>query len=460
MSASSPLRLCLIEDDPIMGESLYDRFLLEDYDCDWCKTAQEAASKVGQRTYAAVVSDIKLPDRDGEVLFRDMLAQHAVLPPWLFITGYGSVDRAVALLKLGAVDYITKPFDLDDLMSKLRALTVASRLAAPPASAPQIGVSPALQRMEALLPRIAAQAGTVLISGESGVGKEVVARRLHALFGQGNDTPFVAVNCGALSESLLEAELFGHEKGAFTGAVRSHKGVFEQANGGTLFLDEIGDTPLPMQVRLLRAIQERCITRVGGERSIPIDIKLVCATHQNLKKRVEDGLFREDLYYRIHIVHLKIPPLRERREDILWFVRLFLDESPGSTRYAHLNPAAEETLLKHDWPGNIRELKHTLERACIFSNGGEIGPDDLFEPGLFESESSESRVDTSSQAPQTSLHDILRRTEQGHIHQALQSFGGHMGKTAEALGISRKNLWEKMKKLGLSDAKPKENTEP
>lgn len=266
MNAFPPLRLCLIEDDPIMGESLYDRFQLEGYGCDWYKSAAQAASAVGRQAYAAVVSDIRLPDQDGEMLFRQMQTKHAVLPPWLFITGYGSIDRAVALLKLGAVDYIAKPFDLDELMDKLRALTVASRLAASQDTSSSLGFSPALQRLETLLPRIAAQATTVLISGESGVGKEVLARRLHGLFAQGGEAPFVAVNCGALSDSLLEAELFGHEKGAFTGAVRSHKGVFEQASGGTLFLDEIGDMPLPMQVRLLRAIQERSITRVGGER--------------------------------------------------------------------------------------------------------------------------------------------------------------------------------------------------
>ena len=220
-----------------------------------------------------------------------------------------------------------------------------------------------------MLPRLAQHAATILISGESGVGKEKVALELHRADAGGAGRPFVAVNCGAVTESLLEAELFGHEKGAFTGAARARKGYFEQANGGTLFLDEIGEMPLAMQVKLLRAIQERSITRVGGEAPIPVSLRLICATHRDLKQMVEQGTFREDLLYRINVIQLKVPPLRERKDDILWLVRLFLDQyaAQHQTTRKSLHASAELAVLEYPWPGNVRELKHAIERAYILS---------------------------------------------------------------------------------------------
>jgi DNA-binding NtrC family response regulator len=299
-----------------------------------------------------------------------------------------------------------------------------------------------MTRIAEILPRLAREAKIVLLTGESGVGKEVVARALHRLAGA--DTPFVALNCAALTESLLETELFGHEKGAFTGATRSRRGVFEQAHGGTLLLDEVGDMPLSMQAKLLRVIQERQVVRVGGERSIPVDVRLICATHRDLRTMVQQGSFREDLYYRIHVIQLRIPPLRERREDILWLARRFLLEYAQSHGGAakSLSPEAEEALVAYDWPGNVRELRHTLERACILSTAPLIDAGDLFP--LQEKTGGEAQ-------PLTALDDYLRECERAYLKEALARHGYQIGRTAAALGISRKTLWEKMKKLSLND---------
>lgn len=428
-------RILLIEDDPIMGESLMDRFELEGLTADWAQTGAEGRRRLESGSYGVVLSDIRLPDMGGDALFLELAGSLPALPPWLFITGYGAVDQAVRLLKNGAADYITKPFELDALIDKLRRHLTASP-GRPDPGAPDLGISPALRRIESQLPRLAAQARTLLITGESGVGKEMVARAFHRLTPEGEGAPFVAVNCAAIPETLLEAELFGHEKGAFTGAVRARKGVFEQADGGTLFLDEIGDMPLAMQAKLLRVLQERRVIRLGGEKSVPVDLRLVSATHQDLKKLVTLGRFREDLYYRLDVIHIHIPPLRQRREDILWLARRFLRETAPDKR---LSQEAEQTLLTHDWPGNARELRHAVERGAILCENGTIGPGVLF--GSDGSEPVHAAA---------SLADFIAQSEKRFISKALEDHDGHLGRTAGALGISRKNLWEKMKKLGLS----------
>ncbi len=438
------LSILLIEDDPIMGESLMERFELEGFSARWAQNAAEARRWLAQSRFGAVLSDLRLPDAGGDALFREAQAKYPSLPPWLFITAYSTVDQAVALLKQGAADYLTKPFDLDALVEKLRLYAVAQ----PPTPAVPdalLGISPALRRIEAQLPQLAARARTLLITGESGVGKEWVARAFHRFTPEGERAPFVAVNCGALPEGLLEAELFGHEKGAFTGAVRAHKGVFEQADGGTLFLDEIGDMPLSMQVRLLRVIQERQVTRLGGERAIPVNLRLVSATHQDLKKRVTQGLFREDLYYRLNVIQLHIPPLRQRREDILWLARRFLAESAPDKCFSE---EAEQAMLTHDWPGNARQLKHAVERGAILSQGPTVGAAALF------------GEDAGADEPiPTTLAEFVAQSERRYIAKTLEACAGHLGRTAAVLGISRKNLWEKMKKLGLSTGEA-QSTQP
>ncbi len=450
MSNEFQPRICLIEDDEIMGESLCDRFSLEGFQIEWQHTGKDGFGAISNKNYDLIISDINLPDVSGEDVFAQLIASKRALPPFIFITGFGSIDRAVHLLKLGAADYISKPFDLDQLIEK--ASQLCPKHADSGSSEPQLvdalGVSPVMRGIEQSIPRLAKLASTILITGESGVGKEHVAQLIHRHARATSDAPFVAVSGGAITESLLESELFGHEKGSFTGAAKARKGVFEQAHGGTLFLDEIGEMSLTMQVKLLRVIQERCIVRVGGDTPIPVDVHLICATNRDLKKMVEEETFREDLYYRIHVIRLRIPPLRERREDILWFANLFLKKCAQISKETHLmSPAAEQALLNYDWPGNVRELKHSVERACILSHTQLVEPDAFFDEGFMNAAHAPEAAETT--ASDGTLTNYLRDCERKFILQSLEHNQWHFGNTAAALGISRKTLWEKMKKLDI-----------
>lgn len=434
-------RLCLVEDDEIMGESLQQLFRLEGFETLWCHTAAEAVEAITGHRFAVVVSDIRLPDQDGGDLFLALKEKFPGLPPFLFMTGYGTIDRAVELLKAGAADYITKPFDVDVLVQKVRGLAESYGVDAE-ADGNTLGISPAMRRIAESLPRLARHTEALLITGESGSGKEHVARLFHRL-ARGNEGEFVAVNCASIPETLMEAELFGHERGAFTGAVKAKRGVFEQANGGTLFLDEIGEMPLSMQAKLLRVIQDRHFVRVGGEKPQKSDFRLVCATHRDLKTMTVAGQFREDLYYRIHVIQLRIPPLRERLEDIRWFVRHFVEEfnrcHPDEKR--RIDPRTEQALTNYPWPGNVRELKHAVERACILSTGPLLDVEAFFGDNFDQSHEST----TVSQ----SLGDYLMACERDYLLMTLERHGNHMTHAAEALGITRKTLWEKMRRLGI-----------
>lgn len=433
----SGCRICLIEDDETMGGALALRFELEGHACDWFKTGRAARAALRRNRYGVVVSDIVLPDLTGEALYHELLEEGGYLPPFIFMTGHGAVDQAVRLLKRGAVDYLLKPFEPDLLLGKIVQLSACREAGRPDDDA--LGISPAMRAIDELLPRLAPSGATVLITGESGVGKERVAAKLHRLSFPGAEAPFVAANCGAFTETLLEAELFGHEKGAFTGAIRAKKGLFEQAGGGTLFLDEIGDMPPTMQIKVLRAIQERQIVRVGGETPIPVDFRLIAATHQDLRALVENGGFREDLYYRINVIQIRVPPLRERREDILWLAAHFLERQAGETPRKLLTPAAERVLLDHAWPGNVRELKHMLERACVLAEETLLTPESLMD------ELAGGAIET----PSDTLGDYLSGHERDYILRALASQNWQIQETANLLGISRKNLWEKMRKLDI-----------
>lgn len=440
MSLNSP-RLCLIEDDPIMGESVADRFSLEGFVLDWYRTGEAALEALTSRRYSAVISDIRLPDIPGDQVFKRVAEQATFVPPFIFITAFASVEQAVEILKHGATDYVTKPFDISELVSKV-CLTIGHRKgdAGAPSESP-LGVSEPMLALSEALPRIAKRARITLITGESGVGKEVLAHWLHELGGK-VEAPFVAVNCGAIPETLLEAEFFGAERGAYTGLDRARKGLFEQAVGGTLFLDEIGDLPHAMQVKLLRAIQEQQIRRLGSDKVIPVDVRIVCATNRDLRGLVKEGQFREDLYYRVNVVNLVIPPLRERPADVLWLARRILlaqAERLGEPTKT-LSPAAQAVLLGHNWPGNVRELSNRLERACVLSTEPVISERELFED--------DSRRFSPSAGLQ-SLDEFLADAERFYIDAALKREGGRILHTATVLGVSRKTLWEKMKRLGI-----------
>jgi DNA-binding NtrC family response regulator len=434
----------LIEDDAIMGESLLDRFELEGFRVQWSRTAEQAASLLDSQPFDAVVSDVRLPDGSGEQLFESRQRAPVALPPWLFITAFASVDRAVAMLQAGARDYVTKPFDIAELVDKVRVAVGQCEAAHPPTKPAvdvTLGASSAMQTLADQSRRVARRTRTVLITGESGVGKEVLARHLHAQAHPHGTAPFVAVNCGAIPETLIEVALFGHERGAFTGADRQRRGYVEQAEGGTLFLDEIAELTPALQVRLLRVLQDRQVQRLGAETTITVDLRVTCATHRDLHELVQQGRFREDLYYRIHVVHLKVPPLRDRPDDVLWLAQRFLQDEARerSEPVRRLTPAARAALLGHAWPGNVRELRNRVERACVMSELREVDAADLFED----------RQASASPAELPTLEAFVADVEKAYLSAVLQRFKGRVGLAAQALGISRKTLWEKSKRYDL-----------
>lgn len=430
----------LLEDDPIMGESLVQRLSLEGTIVRWWTTGREALAEIERARPEAVVCDIRLPDMSGEDVFR-AVADRDAAPPFLFITGYGDIDQAVHLIRSGAGDYLTKPFEMPVFLDRLAGLLppLAGEITS------VLGVSEAMRSVERTLLRLAKVRATVLFTGETGAGKEVCARFLHAA--NGATGPFMAVNCAAIPAELLEAEIFGHERGAFTGAQARHLGYAERAGEGTLFLDEIGDLAPALQAKLLRLVEERQFHRVGGEAAIQFRARIVCATNADLQKRVGEGRFREDLFYRINVVSVAVPPLRDRADDIAWLLDRFFNEFNASSEVglAGLSGLAEEAALSYPWPGNVRELKNRVERAVALALGPWLMPGDLFP------ESSEPAL---SPTTLSSLEDARLAAERRHILRALALTGGEIIPAAKALGISRTTLWEKMRRLGLSNDQP------
>ena len=441
------MNICLIEDDPIMGETLAERLTLEGFGCRWLRNGAAAAALAPEEGIDAFVSDVRLPDMAGPALFTRLQPAFAG-KPWIFITGYGTVAQREALLEAGAADFFTKPLDIDRLIRRLRGFGPAKPLERPlDFAACPLGVSSEMKRLHETVVRLGSHWDTVLVTGESGAGKEELARCLHRST-LGEAAPFVAVNAASLPESLIEAELFGYERGAFTGAQKTHRGKFEQAHGGTLFLDEIGDMPAALQARLLRVLQDRTITRLGSEESIKLAVRVILATHKRLNDEVRAGRFREDLYYRINVVHLRVPPLRQRPEDVLWLAHRFVADWNRAHAQAarELTSEGERVLMQQRWPGNVRELRNTIERACLLS------PQRWIEPALLASQDPASDEPTASPAPPTELQRLeqfLREQERSYIQRALAHHGWQIGQTAETLGISRKSLWERMKRLGI-----------
>ena len=434
--------LLLIEDDPIMGESLVQRFELEGFEVHWCRRLCDAAEVIDQR-WSAVVSDVRLPDGLATPWFLELPEAQRTLA-WFFLTGYGSVNDALATVRAGAREYLTKPFDIERLVAMVQQ---ASTDAQPSGDHVVLGVSPAMRKVETMARRVAAQRVAVLLTGESGVGKEVAAQLIHSESTRSAKGEFIAVNCAAIPETMLEAEFFGYEKGAFSGALRLHRGYLERAHGGTLFLDEVGDLPSSMQAKLLRALQERCFFRLGAERTTTSDFRIIAATNRDLHAEMLAGAFREDLYYRLAVVRIALPPLRERAEDIRWLTERMLQQiAVEQGKPLAMSEAFLRDMMARTWKGNARELRSFLEEAVVFSEAGilDAAPATL----ALRTDAASDAADNS--APFMPLQRMVEDAERSHIRRALSQTGGSVGKTADLLGISRKTLWEKMKRLEIA----------
>jgi DNA-binding NtrC family response regulator len=435
-------RVCVVEDDPIMGESLLQRLTLEGCDVDWWTTGQDAITGLQRRRHDLVICDIRLPDMEGSRVFEKAVRGEDV-PPFLFITAYGEIDQAVSLMRAGAGDYLTKPFAMDDFLDRVRALL--SRRDTAGDHGATLGVSQAMLGVEHLLRRVAGVDSPLLISGETGTGKEVCARFVQKV-SPATRGPFIAVNCAAIPRELLESELFGHEKGAFTGAYARHLGYAERATGGVLFLDEVADMPLPLQAKLLRLLEDRSYYRVGGERPVPFAARLICATNRDLEAAVRQDAFREDLFFRINVIPVYLPPLRERISDIAPLLRRFAADFAASMGrdLKGVSALGEEAALAHDWPGNIRELRNRVERAVALARSAWLMPGDLF-PEVGRPQGGEA-------GEIATLSEVRNAAERRQILRALQVTDGQVMKAAELLGVSRTTLWEKMRRFGITAA--------
>lgn len=422
--------ILLIEDDRVLGGALAQRLRLEGFAVRWAETFAEAMDALRLRRPGFVVSDIRLPDGSGEDLYRQAMPYLGDTPV-LFVTAFADIGQAVRLVRAGADDYLTKPYDVDVLVARIQALACE-----PPAEAePVFGLSSATVGLARDLQRLASRSLPVLLRGETGVGKEVAARHIHAM-SPAAAQPFVAVNCGAIARELMESQFFGHERGAFTGAVSAHAGYFEEVGEGTLFLDEIGELDARLQTSLLRVLQDGGFRRLGGRGDLRFRGRIIAATNAALHERIAQREFREDLYFRLAVVELTVPPLRQRRDEIAPLAVRFVREAserngmPG----LRLDEAALAALLVHSLPGNVRELRNRIERAAALVDGDLITPSDLFP---------EQRLDLV--APVT-LADAREQAELDQIEHALALSGGRVSEAARRLGISRTTLWKRRRK--------------
>jgi len=438
-------RILLAEDDEIMRISISDRLRKYGWQVDEADDGRKAMSLYEKNHYHLIISDIRMPRLSGLELLHHIRKQNPDTDI-IIMTAYGSIDDAISCLRQGATDYILKPFDIDDLIIRVTRLldqqAIKTRCELLEASCKTannymlFGNSEPMQRVYSLIKLVAPTNSTILITGESGTGKELAARAIHKASPR-HDKPFVSINCPAIPDGLMESELFGYEKGAFTGADQRRKGKFELADGGTLLLDELGDLPGPLQAKLLRVLQESQIERVGGSKSIRVDVRIISCTAKDLQKEVEAGRFRSDLLFRLQVIPLKMPPLREHKEDIETLCQVFLGEfNTQHGRTVTIGKEAINCLKQYNFPGNVRELRNIMERASVLCRGTEITPEDL--PHEF------SEIPTLATADGT-LSEKLAIVERGFLQQALIASKGNRTDAARILGISRKNLWEKMR---------------
>ncbi|WBS02237.1 sigma-54 dependent transcriptional regulator [Pseudoduganella sp. SL102] len=481
--STSP-RVLVVDDEDDLRDLLEITLLKMGLDVDGAADLRSARAQLGAHEYDLVLTDMRLPDGLGLDLVREIAASGRNLPVAV-VTAFGSAENAVVALKAGAFDYVTKPLQLDQLRMMVQSalkLNVPSGPAVPSTVDSRLkGQSAAMQALRAQIARLARSMAPIAITGESGSGKELAAREIHAQ-GARADKPFIAVNCGAIPEALMEAEFFGYRKGAFTGAADERDGFFQAANGGTLMLDEVADLPLPMQVKLLRAIQERRVRKIGATAEEPVDVRIVSATHQDLARCVEQGKFRQDLFYRLNVIELSLPPLRERLDDLPVLTDAILARlsAPGGPP-ATLGPGVLDALRGYSFPGNVRELENILERALAFSNDGVIGVADLALKGarLAEPQAAtpapapaasvpvEAPVPLVSPAPApagermpplpdlsvlpSNLPAYLERVEREIIVRALDQTQYNRTQAAQLLGISFRQLRYQMQKLGIQE---------
>lgn len=442
------ISILIVDDEESVRDSLYNWFIEDGYEVDCAANAKEALAKIESGKFDIILADIKMPGMDGLEMHRRIKTfdSSAIV---IVMTAFASVETAVQALKDGAFDYITKPFDPDDLSHLIRNAarqislrneneTLKNKIVTLENREDIVGNSDGMIRVLKEVENVAISNSSVIITGESGTGKELIARAIHSNSPR-KFFPLVTVHCGALSEDLLESELFGHEKGAFTGAMFNRKGRFEMADGGTVFLDEIATISMKMQIELLRVLESKTFTRVGGNKEIKSDFRIICATNKDLKKMVADGTFREDLYYRLNVVNIAIPPLRERKEDIPMLVTYFIKKycTSMSRDLISIDPAAMRRLEEYPFPGNVRELENMIERAIVVGNGKEIRLKDLpLETDII-----------------TDSNDSLTELEKKYIQKTLEKYDWNISRSAKALQIDRVTLYNKIKKHQLSSPK-------
>jgi two-component system response regulator HydG len=446
-------KILIVDDQRNMRTTLAIMLRGAGYEVDEAADGEQGADRGATGAYDAVLTDLRMGTKDGIDVLRSTKDSHP-LTEVIVMTAYGTIESAVEAMRLGAFDYIQKPFTEQELLVKVAKALDNRRLAGEVTFLASefkdrykfeniIGRSRAVREVLGRIVRVAPTDAIVLITGESGTGKELVAKAIHANSKRG-ERPFVPVNCAAITETLLESELFGHAKGSFTGAVSARKGLFEEADGGTFFFDEIAETPITFQAKLLRAIQENEIRRVGENKPISVDVRIIAATNQDLMKAVAEKRFRQDLYYRLNVARFQLPPLRDRREDIPDLCSYFLDKYNRKMGVrARFHESVIEALNHHDFPGNVRELEHMIEQATALVQSGVITPDDLMTP---------TGASSTPAAGGKALADVVDSAERGAIEAALRECDGSREKAAEVLAISPTTLWRKMTRLGITFA--------
>ncbi len=450
-------RILLVDDDRELCETLSVGLRKRGYEVAWCTSAQEALAALERDLPDAVVTDLAMGGTSGIDLCGHIVERWPDVPA-LVLTAFGSLETAVQAIRAGAYDFISKPVELDvlaiavdratrhrQLREEVKRLRDAAAGAGRPPPADLVGDSEAMRRVHDLVDRIAASEVSVLVTGESGTGKEVVARALHERSHRAGK-PFVAVNCAAVPEALLESELFGHVRGAFTDAREARAGLFQRAAGGTLFLDEIGDMPLPLQPKLLRVLQERTVRPVGGTHETPVDVRLVAATNRDLEEAIEERRFREDLYFRINVVQIPLPPLRARGGDVLALAQHFTSRCAARSgkQVIGISPAAAERMLAYSWPGNVRELQNCIERAVALTRYDHVAVDDLPEK-IRDYRRSHVLVASDDPSELVPMEEVERR----YIRRVMEAVQGNKTAAARVLGYDRKRLYRKLEKLGI-----------